>query len=148
MSEAGEAVAFVRDKEHWLRKFSPDEWIRAAMGEMKRAEAAYARKSVRAGLAGARRAAGMALNGVLLVEPNDAWGRTYIDHLLALQKDASAPEPVRKAASLLMEAAPLANQLIVLRSKDQDTRVVEAAKDVMAHAYAVVARHEGDAHAG
>ncbi len=135
-------MEFVRDKEHWLRKFSPQEWIRAAMSEMKRAEQAYGRKSVRAGLAGARRAAGMALNGALLVEPNDAWGRTYIEHLLALQVAESAPEAVRKAAKALMEAAPLANQLVVLRSKDQDLRVLEAAKDVMAHAYAVVVRNE------
>jgi HEPN domain-containing protein len=135
-------VEFVRDKEHWLRKFSPQEWIRAAMGEMKRAEQAYARRSVRAGLAGARRAAGMALNGALIVEPNDAWGRTYLEHLLALRKAEDVPEAVRKAAALLMEAAPLANQLVVLRSKDQDTRVLEAARDVMAHAYAVVVRNE------
>jgi HEPN domain-containing protein len=135
-------VEFVRDKEHWLRKFSPQEWIRAAMGEMKRAEQAYARRSVRAGLAGARRAAGMALNGALLVEPNEAWGRTYLEHLLALRASEGAPEAVRKAAALLMEAAPLANQLVVLRSKDQDTRVLEAARDVMAHAYAVVVRSE------
>ncbi len=136
------AVEFIRDKEHWLRRFSPHEWIRAAMGEMKRAEQAYARRSVRAGLAGARRAAGMALNGALVVAPNDAWGRTYIEHLMALKTSEGAPEAVRKAAALLMEAAPLSNQLVILRSKDQDTRVLEAARDVMAHAYAIVVRHE------
>ena len=135
-------MEFVRVKEHWLKKFSPEEWIRAAMGEMRRAEEAYARRSVRAGLAGARRAAGMALNGALLVEPDEAWGRTYIEHLLALRDAKGAPEAVRKAAKTLMEAAPLANQLVVLRSKDQDLRVLEAARDVMAHAYAVVARNE------
>ncbi len=141
-------MPFARDKEHWLRKLSPDEWIRAAMGEMRRAEEAYARRSVRAGLAGARRAAGMALNGALIVAPDASWGRTYIEHLLALRNAKDAPAAVRAAATTLMEAAPLAGQLVVLRSKDQDQRVVEAAKDVIAHAYAVVARHEADADAG
>jgi hypothetical protein len=139
-------VEFVRDKEHWLRKFSPREWIRAAMAEMKQAEAAYARRSTRAGLAGARRAAGMALNGALVVEPNDAWGRTYVEHLTALKNDASAPAAVRGAAALLVEAAPIGGQqLVSLRTKEQDVRVLDAARDVMAHAYAVVVRHEAHA---
>ena len=59
-------MSFVRDENNWLLKLSPDEWIRAAMGEIRRAEEAYARKNGRAGLAGARRAAGMALNAALI----------------------------------------------------------------------------------
>ena len=33
---------FTRDPGDWLRKLSPDEWIRAGLGELKRAEQAYA----------------------------------------------------------------------------------------------------------
>jgi hypothetical protein len=59
-------VTFQKDESHWLFKLSPDEWIRAAMGEVRRAEEAYAQKNVRAGLAGAKRGAGMALNAALI----------------------------------------------------------------------------------
>src|SRR5262249_47300797 len=62
---------FVRDPSHWLRRLSPDEWIRAALGELGRAEAAYGHGNARAGSAGVKRAAGMALNGALLVQPDE-----------------------------------------------------------------------------
>ncbi len=135
-------MAFSRDKEHWLFKFSPSEWIRAAMGELRRAEEAYKRRNARAGLAGARRAAGMGLNAALIAEPNASWGRTYVEHLLALKDDAKVPEAVRVATRFLLETQPPTGNLIVLRSKEQDDRVLEAARDLIAHAYAVVARHE------
>ena len=133
---------FVRDKMHWLFKYSPEEWIRSALAELRRAEASYKRRNASAGLAGARRGAGMALNAALIVEPNPKWGRTYVDHLLALRNDASAPEAVRSASGLLMDTQPTRGNIIPLRSKLDDDRVIEAAKDVAAHAYAVVARHE------
>ncbi len=136
-----------RDASHWLLKFTSAEWIRAAMAELKRAEEAYGGKNGRAGLAGARRAAGMALNGVLRVEPNEAWGRSYLDHLLALSRDDSkgVPERVREACRHLLET-PLSGggaKLVALRTSASDERVLEAARDVMAHAYAVVTRYEG-----
>lgn len=136
--------AFVPDPSHWLLKHSPRDWIRAAMAELRRAEDAYKRKDVRAGLAGARRAAGMALNAALVVEPDDAWGRSYVDHLLAIARDERAPARVREAAKILVET-PLSGQggLVALRSASLDERVLEAARDVAAHAYAVVVRHEG-----
>ena len=135
-------MPFVRDEAHWLFKFSPDEWIRAAMGELRRAEAAYARKNGRAGLAGARRAAGMALNGALIVEPNEAWGRSYMDHLLALKADVSGRTParVREACAILLEAPMPGGELVALRTASGDERIVEAARDVVAHAYALVKR--------
>ena len=134
-------MVFVRDKEHWLFKYSPDEWIRAAMAELRRAEEAYKSRNAAGGLAGSRRAAGMALNAALIVEPKP-WGRTYVDHLLALAADADAPEAVRLAADALMQAKPPSGNLIPLRSKDTDLRVLEAARDVTAHAYALVARND------
>jgi hypothetical protein len=145
-------MSFVRDESHWLRKFSPGEWIRAAMGELRRAEDAYARHDARAGLAGARRAGGMALNGALLVEPNDAWGRSYVDHLLALARDATVPPRVREACKILSDT-PMPGAggpaLVAIRTASGDERVLEAARDVVAHAYAVVKRHEpSEAHDG
>lgn len=136
---------FKRDKGHWLAKLSPDEWIRAGMGELRRAEAAFKSRNARAGLAGARRAAGMALNGALLVEPNEAWGRSYLDHLLALSRDASVPARVSGASKELVEApgAGQGSRLVTLRTSSSDERLLEAARDVVAHAYAVVKRHEG-----
>ncbi len=135
-------MAFVRDEAHWLFKLSPDEWIRAAMGELHRAEEAYARKNARAGLAGARRAAGMALNAALIVIPNDAWGRSYMDHLLALRRDASelTPARVRDACAVLVETPLPGGELVALRTASSDDKVLEAARDVVAHAYAIVKR--------
>ena len=145
MGNDGKAGAgdFQRYASHWLRKLSPDEWIRAAMGDLRRAEAAYREKNPRAGLAGARRAAGMALNGALLVEPNEGWGRSYVDHLLALSRDTSVPDRVRECAKILLET-PLVGDggLVALRSASGDERVLEAARDVIAHGFAVVKRNE------
>ena len=148
MKRYDSSMPFRRDPEHWLFKYSPREWIRAALGELHRAEQAYKGKDVRGGLAGARRAAGMALNGALIAEPNDRWGRTYIEHLLALMHDASVPEAVREGSRLLMETQPPSHEIVVLRSRERDERVLEAARDVMAHAYAIVARFEARAEEG
>lgn len=135
-------MAFVRDASHWLFKLSPDEWVRAAMGELRRAEEAYAKKNGRAGLAGARRAAGMALNGALILAPNDRWGRSYMDHLLALKADAEVPEAVREAAATLVDTPLPGGELVALRTANADTNVLEAARDILAHAYAVVKKGE------
>jgi HEPN domain-containing protein len=129
---------FVRDESHWLKKFSPDEWITAAIGELRRAEDAYARRDARAGLAGCKRAAGMAMNAALIVAPNDAWGRTYVEHVTALANDEGAPQKVRASCKLLLELHPPSHDLLSLRSRASDAKIVEAARDVMAHAYAIV----------
>src|SRR5271155_3405359 len=94
---------FQRDPSDWLRKFSPDEWIRAALGELRRAEEAYKAHNAKGGLAGCKRAAGMALNGALIVEPNAEWGRSYVDHVMAVARDESAPGRVREACRVLLE---------------------------------------------
>lgn len=129
-----------RDPDHWLFKLDAEEWLRAAMGELRRAEEAYARKNGRAGLAGARRAAGMALNGVLIVMPCEAWGRSYMDHLLALRTDALSPPRVRAAAKLLVDTPLPGGELVALRTGNADHRVLEATRDIVAHALALVRR--------
>jgi HEPN domain-containing protein len=135
-------MPFVRDEAHWLFKLSPDEWIRSAMGELRRAEEAYKRKNGRAGLAGARRAAGMALNGLLIVHPNEGWGRSYMDHLLALKREEveSTPARIREACAILLDTPLPGGELVAIRTTNADERVLEAARDVVAHAYAMVKR--------
>jgi len=135
-------VAFERDPGHWLRKYSPDEWVHQALAELRRAEASLKEHDRAAGLAGSRRAAGMALNGALLVEPNPAWGRSYVDHLRVLARDETLPERVREACQYLMEVRPPSADILTLRGPRSDERLLDAARDVMAHAYAVIKRHE------
>jgi hypothetical protein len=153
----------MKDPEHWLFRLTPDEWIAAALAELRRAEDAYKTSDVRAGHAGARRAAGMALNGALIVEPDERWGRSYMDHLNALGRPPAAapqgppegqqlggaaalpvPEAVREAARLLLETPGPGGGVISLRSRAGDERFLEAARTIMAHAYAVVARYAGE----
>jgi hypothetical protein len=134
---------FTRDKAHWLKRLSPDEWIAAAMGELSRAEKAWAAGSARAGVVGLKRAAGMALNGALLVEPDDAWGRTYVEHVQALARDEKVPEAVRGACRTILEARPPEGAVVSLRTPRGHVAIVEAARDVIAHAWTVVKRHEG-----
>ena len=137
------ASAFERDEKHWLFKLSPDEWIRAGQSDLRRAEEAYRANNPRAGLASAKRAAGMALNGALIVEPDEQWGRSYVDHLMAASRDARVPERVRAACRALTEPnSPSAERLITLRTSSHEHRILEAARDVIAHAYAIVKRHE------
>jgi len=134
-------MQFVKDPNDWLRKLSPEEWIRAALSEMKQAEAALAKRNVRGAFAGCKRAAGMALNGALIVAPREGWGRTYVEHVEALANDASAPAAVREACRAVMHAQP-ASGVVALRTPASDEKVMEAARDVIAHAYAIVVKHE------
>ena len=138
--------AYVKDPHHWLLKLSPDEWIRAAMKELRAAEKAYLGRDARAGLASCRRAAGMALNAALIVEPDPSWKRTYVEHIEAVAKGlgegSRVPPAVGEACRALLSAQPPGPSLVMLRHPAGDQRLVEAARDVVAHAYAVVKRSE------
>ncbi len=129
-------MPFERDPRDWLRKMSPAEWVTAALQEARRAERAYEERQAKAGLASARRAAGMALNTVLLLEKKEGWGRSFVDHLRGLGTDQDAPDAVRVSCKLLLDTQPPGPSVISLRSPAADHRVVEAARDVIAHAYA------------
>jgi len=122
----------------WLTRQSPEEWIRQALAELGRAEARLKAHDRSAAVLGLRRAAGMALNGALSVRWR-AWGRTYVEHLRAIVDDAEVPEAVRHAARLLNDVQ-IDQPPIVLRltPPSESTRWLEAAKTVMAHAYAIV----------
>lgn len=129
---------FERDRNHWLLRLSPDEWIQASIGELERARAALASRNTPAAIAGLKRAAGMALNGALVVVPNEKWGRTYVEHLEALAEDEDVPREVRDAASTLVNLSQPGSGMVSLRTKSEDARLAESAETVMAHAYAVV----------
>jgi len=128
---------FQRDPGHWLRKFSPEEWIQAGLKELARAREALSSHDRPRASASLKRAAGMALNGALLVVPRSEWGRSYAEHLQALSRDEAAPVEVREAAGLLLDL-PGAGELIPLATERHNERLVEAARTVMAHAYALV----------
>lgn len=134
-----------RDPEHWLYRYTPREWLRASIHEIKQARGSYAQRNPRAGLAGCRRAAGVALNGMLATaEPPDArYGRTYMDHLGALRDDPSVPEAAREAARLLLQTPLPGGEIVALRTSSSDERALDAAETVMAHAYVMVLRAEG-----
>jgi len=122
----------------WLTRLSPDEWIRQGLTELGRAEQRLSSHDRVAAVLGLRRAAGMALNGALSVQFR-AWGRTYVEHLRAIVDDQAVPEAVRDAARLLNDVS-LDKQANVVRltPPSESARWLEAAKTVMAHAYAVV----------
>lgn len=124
-----------RDPSHWLHRFDAGEWLRAADNELQRAVDALAHKQHRPGVAGARRAAGMAWNAVLVGAEDEAYGRSYMDHLHALAKDERVPEPVRAAAGQLV-GAPLATNVIPLGRGD--TRLADAARVILDEARRLV----------
>lgn len=132
------------DPSHWLHRFTAREWIRASLGELDAAKRAYDAHNARAGLAGARRAAGVALNGLLVATPDapEGWGRSYMDHLTFLAADADAPVAAREAAALLLRTPLPGGEVVALRTARRDAAVLDAAETVMAHAYAVVVRAE------
>jgi hypothetical protein len=68
-----------------------------------------------------------------------------MDHLAALARarDEDVPSAVRDACRVLNDTPMPGGELVALRTSGADTKVLEAAKDVIAHAYAVVKRHEG-----
>lgn len=140
--------AFPRDLSDWLYKLSPEEWIQAALAELRRAESALAAGQLPPAYAGLKRAAGMALNAALIRAPKPSWGRSYVEHLRGLSADGSAPEAVRSAAQSLLELRAAPGEIVNLRSPGSQARWVEAAKTVMAHAYAVTHGSAGAAAPG
>jgi len=123
----------MKDPEHWLYRFDAGEWLRAAENELVRARAALRAKQQRPGLAGARRAAGMAWNAVLCTGPSldESYGRSYMDHLKRIREDPAIPEQVRIAADALL-GAPLSPEVVQLGPGD--TRLADAAQTIVEHA--------------
>jgi HEPN domain-containing protein len=126
-----------KDPDHWLYRFTPDEWLRAAENELAHAAGSLTGRQQRSGVASARRAAGMAWNAVLAAADvlDEQYGRSYMDHLHALTKDATVPEVVRAAARSLVEA-PLTQTLVPLGRGD--ARLADSARAILVHARSLV----------
>ncbi len=130
--------AYPVDAKHWLNRFTPQQWLTIGAQELAKAEEALRDRNLGAGVVGLKRAAGMALNGALRVLPDRPWGRTYVEHLQAIGKAGDVPEEVRVAAQALAAANPPTGGLAVLQRPSESKQLCEAARTVMAHAYAVV----------
>ncbi len=118
---------------HWLWRLSARAWLDAAGHELERAEEQLG--SRRTAVTHARRAAGMALNGVLVAMAargwsqercESIWGRSYIDHLRTLASaDPHVREPFDAAVSdacrdlLAIPVMPPSGLISIARSKDQ-----------------------------
>jgi HEPN domain-containing protein len=122
---------------HWLHRLTAEEWLSAADNELRAAHSALLAKQHRPGVTHARRAAGMALNARLCLTPDLAYGRSYMDHLQALQKDATVSEELREAARRLL-AVPTTAQLVTLGPRG-DTKPADFAARIVAYAQALVA---------
>jgi hypothetical protein len=124
------------DDRHWLNRLSAPEWLAAADNEIALAELALDRRAVRPAVTHARRGAGMALNAILRLGPGEVrpafWGRSYMDHVVALADDEGAPVEVRAAAALLRDTPPQPPALVQLGAPDR--RFVEAARRIAAWA--------------
>lgn len=106
------------DPSHWLHRLTPDDWMRAAIGEYEASVRALTEKRHRQGVSLARRAAGMGLNAVLCIAPDETWGRSYMEHLSAAKDAPSVPAPVREAIQSLVDASLDAPALVRLGPGD------------------------------
>lgn len=115
---------------HWLWRFSAETWLQAAQNEL--AAAQKRKTSRRACVSHCRRAAGMALNAVLVRADagrlqsryENFWGRSYMDHLRAINADPSPlPPSAAASAGALLEISPLPPaKLVQIRTRGPDAQ--------------------------
>ncbi|SRR6266540_2724941 len=125
------------DPAHWLHRLTAAEWLAAADTELTHAEAALARRAIRPAITHARRAAGMAWNGVLVAAPAngfaDSFGRSYMEHVVALSHDQpSIPDHVAAAARVLRDTPARSPELVTLGKVDPGA--LDAARAIVAYA--------------
>jgi hypothetical protein len=126
------------DPTHWLHRLSPAGWLAAADTELAHCQETLGRRAFRPGVTHARRAAGMAVNAVLVLVPDERRGRSYMDHVVALATDERLDGEVRAAAALLRDTPAAPPALIALGRPD--LRPLEAARRIATWARAEVAR--------
>ncbi|MEZ4428856.1 MAG: hypothetical protein R3A51_14360 [Nannocystaceae bacterium] len=138
--------------EHWLWRLSAADWLQAAEQELASGRGRIDAR--RTAVTHARRAAGMALNGVLVASAGrlerDAcetrWGRSYLEHLRALTDasvDVCAPLPVAigPLARELVQIAPTPRERVIPLSRAPHgpaSRALELASEVVALCRAVI----------
>ena len=122
-----------RDPAHWLHRLDAAEWLAAAATELAHAQEKLSHRSVRPGVTHARRAAGMAWNAVLVTTPDERYGRSYMEHVVALaapaEADSTIPDDVRTAAQLLRDSPTVPTGLITIGKPDMSA--LEAAKTIV-----------------
>jgi hypothetical protein len=147
-----EVVVPEKDPTHWLHRLSPPEWLAAAETELESAAAALARRSFRPGITHLRRAAGMACNALLWQSDRPDWGRSYMEHVVALCDDATVPEEIRTAARRLRETPATPPTLISIarpgQLPDSAAEVLAAARAVLAWASAQIPNGSNSAETG
>lgn len=114
------------DPSHWLYRLPPDDWLAAADTELVAAHAAFSRHADRVGVTHCRRGAGMALNAVLWQGERPAWGRSYMDHVVALCNDMTVSAELRAAAHLLRDTPAQPPALVQLTPRGQPTAAARA----------------------
>jgi hypothetical protein len=121
-----------KDPTHWLYRLSVEEWLAAADNELGLCEAALERRAFRPGVTHARRAVGMAWNAVLVLVPDERYGRSYMEHVAALATDEGAPDEIRAAARDLRDTPPAPPTLITLGKPN--LQPLQSARVLVAHA--------------
>lgn len=139
------------DDTHWLWRLSDREWLAAAERELDRAREHLGTR--RTAITHARRAAGMALNGVLVTmvtrgwsreRCETGWGRSYIDHLRALTDPGKSIEPFAAEQAehcqtlLAIPVMPPAGLVRLATRKDEAASRAVAIADELVRACAVV----------
>ena len=128
------ASAPPRDPGHWLHRLTADEWLSAAETELGHCEGALLRRAFRPAVTHARRAAGMAWNAVLVGAPDEKYGRSYMEHVVALANDDGAPAEARQAAATLRDTPPAPPALVTIGRPDLGP--LRAAQTLVAYARA------------
>jgi HEPN domain-containing protein len=120
------------DDQDWLNRLSAPQWLAAAENEIAQGDVALGRRAIRPAVTHARRAAGMALNAILRLGAGPArraaWGRSYMEHVVALASDQDVPSEVQAAAALLRDTPPQAPPLVQLGAPDR--RFLDAARRI------------------
>jgi hypothetical protein len=78
----------------------------------------------------------MAWNAVLTVHPDERSGRSYMEHLVALAGDATAPAEIRAAAQRLRDTPAAPPALVTLGKPDLGP--AQAARTILDHARRLV----------
>jgi|GEM_PF-1320621 len=146
----------MNDSDHWLWRLSAQDWLDAAARELEHGHEQL--RSRRTAVTHARRAAGMALNGVLVTmitrgwsreRCENAWGRSYIDHLRSLaaglevghehlREPFDAEQSARCRALLNVPVMPPSDLIRLARHKDEAAVTSLDTATALVHACAAV----------
>ena len=117
------------DESHWLLRLTPEQWLAAARNDLSTSESALAEGQAKKGMVLARRAAGMAMNAVLVLRPLDSWRRSYMEHLEAAARGEGVSTEV---ASSALELVDRAQQPLIKLGGGVSAGPVRAAQQVVA----------------